>query len=246
LGAEFAAQLAARGLNLVMTARRSDALEQHGERLRSQYGIEVRSLSMDLGSEEAIATLHEQIRDLDVGLLVYNAAFSTIGPFVDIGLPEKMETIDVNCRGPVTLVHHLAPRMTARGRGGIILMTSLSGFQGSAMIATYAATKAFNLVLAEGLWAELREHGVDVLAVCAGATRTPNYVESNPRPVSFFAPPVMEPEAVVREALAALGKRPSVIVGRGNRIATFVMNRLLSRRAAVQTISRAARDMYAK
>jgi short-subunit dehydrogenase len=89
-------------------------------------------------------------------------------------LSTKLQIIDVNCRGPLMLVSELAPPMIERKRGGIILMSSASGFQGQAMISAYAASKAFNTVLGEGLWEELRHHGVDVLSFIAGATQGPH------------------------------------------------------------------------
>jgi short-subunit dehydrogenase len=135
--------------------------------------------------------------------------------------------------------------MVARGRGGIVLMSSLTAFQGTPLVASYGATKAFNLVLAEGLWDELRENGVDVLACCAGATLTPGYRRATPDgPKALFAPRAQDPGDVAREALAALGRSAFVITGRGNRIVSFVMRRLMSRRLAIVTIGREMRRRY--
>ena len=103
-----------------------------------------------------------------------------VGRFLDQSLDDKLRILDVNCRGPLILTHELGTAMAARRRGGILLMSSLAGFQGSPLVATYAATKAFNTVFAEGLWYELRREGVDVMACCAGATRTPAYEASKP------------------------------------------------------------------
>jgi short-subunit dehydrogenase len=134
--------------------------------------------------------------------------------------------------------------MIQRGRGGIILMSSLSAFHGTTLVAAYAATKAFNLTLGESLWAEFRPSGVDVLVVCPGATRTPGWEQSRPKIEGFLAPPVMEPDAVVSEALEALGRRPLVIAGRANRRLGFFLNRVLSRRSAVELIARSMRRLY--
>ncbi|MCZ6570728.1 MAG: SDR family NAD(P)-dependent oxidoreductase [Deltaproteobacteria bacterium] len=245
LGAAFARQLAEKGLNVVLVARRVGPLEERAKALTNAYDVEVRAVPLDLGAADMLTTLREHTRDLDVGLLVYNAALSLIGPFLEQEIAQKLEIIDINCRGPVVLADEFGRSMAARGRGGIILMSSLAGQQGSALIATYAASKAFDLVLGEGLWYELREHGVDVLSFCAGATRTPNYEASQPRRKGGF-PPVMEPELVATEALAALGQGPSAVAGWGNRVASFLMRRLLPRRFAVETISRQTRAMYAK
>jgi short-subunit dehydrogenase len=246
LGAEFATQLAARGLHLLLVARRSAPLEARAQTLRADYGVQVRPIAVDLGAPDLMQTLRAQAGDVEIGLLVYNAALSPIGRFLDQPLDEKLHVLDVNCRAPMILAHELGRAMAARRRGGIVLVSSLSGLQGSALIATYAATKAFDLVLGEGLFDELREDGVDVLAFCAGATRTPNYEASQPRRTSMFAPPVMEPGPVVAEALATLGRAPSGIAGRANRIASFFMSRVMPRRVAVRTMGRTTRAMYAR
>lgn len=130
--------------------------------------------------------------------------------------------------------------MAARGRGGILLVASLAGGQGTPIVATYAASKAFEIILAEGLWDELGPAGVDVLACRAGPTRTPTFEASRPRKKV----PTMEPEAVVEEALAALGRKPVVVAGRLNRAVNFVMQRLLSRPGAIRFMGRHTRQMY--
>jgi short-subunit dehydrogenase len=149
--------------------------------------------------------------------------------------------IDVNCRGPLILSDELGRAMVRRGRGGIILMSSLAGTQGTAMVATYAATKAFNLVLGEALWDELRRQGVSVLACRAGATRTPTFEASKPAPGPA---PMMESGPVAEQALAALGKKPSMVPGVLNGMAAFFMQRVMPRRAAVATMGNATRKMY--
>jgi short-subunit dehydrogenase len=245
LGAEFARQLAAQGLHLVLVARRTGPLEAHARAVAAEFGVQTRTVSFDLADPDVARVLGERTSDIEVGLLVYNAAFSPIARHLEQDLADKVRVIDVNCRAPLFLVHAFGKPMVARRRGGIILMSSMAGLQGSALIATYAATKAYNRVLGEGLWDELREHGVDVLAFCAGATRTPNYEASRPKKTNFLSAP-MEPTTVVSQALAALGKRPSAIAGRTNRITGFVMSRLLPRRVAVETMGKAMRSMYLK
>jgi short-subunit dehydrogenase len=133
--------------------------------------------------------------------------------------------------------------MRMRGRGGIILTSSLSGFQGNPMLAHYAATKAYNLVLAEALWDECRSSGVDVLAVCPGATLTPGYLATRAAPPRFGFPPEMSADTVVEEALRALGRQPHIIPGWGNRVAAFIMQRLLPRRRAIEMMGRVGRRL---
>ena len=244
LGAEFAAELAGRGLNLLLVARRRPELEELSNVLTNECGVEVRPLVLDLARADAAEKIQEETADLDIGLLVYNAAYSIIGPFLDHSSDDHLKELNVNCRTPLAITHHLAKRMVDRGQGGIVLLSSMAGFQGSPLIANYAATKAYNAILAEGLWDELRESGVDVLACCPGATRTPNYQRSNPATAGSALVPVMEAEAVVREALEQLGKRPSMIPGRRNRVAAFLLHRILPRRRAIAIMGGNMRSMY--
>jgi uncharacterized protein len=235
LGEAFAHGLAEAGLNLVLVARRETLLAAVAAELGAKYSVEARPIPLDLGSPEAASRIASETRDLDVGLLVYNAAYAPTGGFLAVTPEEHRVVLSVNCYTPALLCHEFGQRMVARGRGGLLLMSSLAGLHGSPGISHYAATKAYDLILAEGLWAELRGRGVDVLACCAGATLTPGY-RSSPAPPRRFAPPVMQPDAVVREALCALGRGPCIIPGRWNRIASFLLG-LLPRRRAVLLMS---------
>jgi short-subunit dehydrogenase len=163
-----------------------------------------------------------------------------IGPFLERPVDEHLRVVDVNCRSALALAHLLGGAMAARGRGGIVLMTSLAASQGNPLLASYAASKAFELVLAEGLWAELRGRGVDVLACRAGATRTPGYAASRPK----RSVPLMEAEVVARGALDALGRGPVTVAGALNRVAAFAFGRLLPRRTSIQIMGRATRRLY--
>ncbi len=240
LGEAYAEQVAARGLNLLLIARRANLLNALATRLASTHGIQARILELDLARDDAGTRVEEATRDLDVGLLVYNAARSIIGPFLDQPLDGHLDELALNTRGPMILSYILGKRMAARRSGGIILMSSLASLQGSALTANYAATKAYNRVLAEGLWEELRRGGVDVLACLAGATRTPNYVTSAPKGGTA----TMTPSAVASEALAALGRRPLIIPGVSNRLSAVVMQRVLPHTTAIQLMGRVLRGMY--
>lgn len=244
LGAEFAAQLAARGLNLILVARQADRLAQLSTTLSAEHRVQVRTLQIDLAEDAAPETIVAQTNDVEIGLLVCNAAYSAIGAFLDQPLEHHLRELNTNCRAPLTLAYLLGQKMRARQRGGIVLMASLSALHGSPLIADYAATKAYNQILAEGLWDELRAWGVDVLACCPGATATPNYLASRPKAARFNSGSAMSPRAVAAEALTALGTQPSFIPGRGNRLAAFVMHRVLPRRIAIQIMGRTLRQMY--
>jgi len=242
LGAEFARQLAARGLNVLLLARRAEPLEALAAELRRDHRVQARAAVVDLAAPDLVAQLGAAVGELEIGLLVYNAAYSVVGAFLDQELASTLRTIDVNCRGPVILSHVLGQKMAARRRGGIILMASLAAGQGVPLVATYAATKAFNLILAEGLWEELGRVGIDVVACRAGATRTPNFERTQPQGQSQGI--VGEPGPVVTATLNALGRHPSVVPGWLNGMAAFLLGRLLPRRAAIQIMGKATRGMY--
>jgi short-subunit dehydrogenase len=146
----------------------------------------------------------------------------------------------VNVRAPLLLSKFLSTQMIQNKRGGIVLMSSLAGAQGSPKLAAYAATKAFNAVLAEGLWKELKPYGIDVIACCAGAILTPGYQQAEK---SKSAPGTMTAEKVAEQTLKALGKGPIVIPGGVNKIARFVLTRLLTRKAAIGIMSKNTGDL---
>ena len=241
IGRAFAFELAARGLSLVLVARRPGPLATLSHELE-RFAVPLRTVILDVGRPDVVETLLAATADLEIGLLVYNAALSKIGPFLDVSPEEHMRVIDINVRGPLLLSHTLGTRMRERGRGGIILMSSMSGLQGTGLVASYAASKAFDMVLAEGLWQELRQSGIHVLTCIAGATRTPSFERTSPADGGALARP-MEAEQVAREALLCLGRTSTMVPGRINRLASRIM-RLLPRAQASSFISTATRRMY--
>ena len=244
LGAAFTRAIAERGINVIPIARRKEMLENLSQMIRDNYSVEVRPLVLDLASPDILEEVKKETDELEVGLLVYNVGLSLIGTFLHRTLQEHETILNTNCRTQLLMTHHFGSLMKDRRKGGIVILSSLAGFQGTAMVAHYAATKAYNRVLAEGLWDEFKTYGVDVLSSCAGATATPNYLNSKPKKLNPMAPPVMSAEEVVKESLHALGKKPIHITGRWNRLASFFTHRLFSRKKAVSTFSKSTRDMY--
>ena len=239
LGAAFAEALAKRGLNLILVARRLSKLEALAEELQQNYPIEIRSYSVDLADREETRRFLTQL-DVDPGLLVYNAAYAPIGYFNDLSEDDLQKVVAVNVLGPLLLTKSLSSKMIARGSGGIVLMSSLAGSQGSPKIATYAASKAFNTILAEGLWEELRDKGIDVVASCAGAIRTPGYeMAKNIKE----APGTMDAARVAEETLNALGKGPVVVPGRTNQFFRFLMGRVLPRKLAISIMKNNTKEL---
>ncbi|MFM9863202.1 MAG: SDR family NAD(P)-dependent oxidoreductase [Micropepsaceae bacterium] len=239
LGAAFAAALAARGLNVLLLARRADHLHRVAEGLRNSSKVEVRTEAFDLARADLPAALETLTANLDIGLAVYNAAHAPVGELVSKPLEDLTRVIDVNIRGPLTFARTLAPKMVARGSGGVVFMSSLAGYQGAPRIATYAASKAFNIVLGEGLWAELKPHGVDIVVSTAGAIRTPGYAKA----ATKEAPGTLDAADVANQTLDALGHGPVVVPGTVNRIARFALGRLLPRRTAIDIFARSTKDL---
>ncbi len=221
MGAAWANALAARGFDLVLIARRSEPLEETARHITEQYGVKVLPVTCDLADADATQQIINAIGDRAVDFLVYNAALSYIGPFLATGLQTHTDIAKVNMLTPMAMLHYFGGKMAERGKGGVVLMASIAGFQGSGYLATYAATKAFNRVLAEGLWYEWKTKGVDVIACCAGATATPNYVNTKPGKASPLEPKPQLPEEVVEECLRKIGTMPSFISGTGNKLVTF-------------------------
>jgi uncharacterized protein len=212
VGAEFARLLAQAGMNLVLVARTAAALEQTAEACRG-YGGEVRVVQADLSAPEACAGIVAATDGLEVGLLILVAGANTHShEFLDGDLVAFQRVIDLNVSTPLALVHHYGQAMRARRRGGIVLLGSLAGYLGSARHTVYGGVKAFTRIFGEGLWLELREHGVDVLELVLGVTRTPAMERIG---LNFDAPGVVvaEPADVAREGLASLGRGPVHIVG---------------------------------
>jgi short-subunit dehydrogenase len=200
IGKAIASELALRGLHLILVGRRRDALSQVADALTRSHAITCVVLSIDLGDVQGVAALMAQLGDRDVGLLVAAAGFGTSGAFLGTGLSDELAMVDVNCRAVVELCHRLAPRLVARRRGGIILMSSLVGFQGVARAAHYAATKAYVQTLAEGLHLELKRYGVDVLASAPGPVRSGFAARAN-----MHMAQAATPQTVAVGTLARLG-----------------------------------------
>jgi short-subunit dehydrogenase len=243
LGAAFAEELARAGFSLVLVARREEVLGRTAARLRESYHVETREVPLDLAAVDCMVRLSRKTRGLEIGLLVCNAASSHTGPFLAADAKRYDEMLLTNCRAPLALIRACGERMAARGRGGIVVMTSLSALWGSPYVAVYGATKAFLLNLVEAVGEELAGSGVDVLACAAGPVRTPNYLASKPAEAGPSALE-MEPAEVARVALASLGRRRLVVPGGLNRLAFAFMSRVLSRRRAVAMLGRSTRAMY--
>jgi uncharacterized protein len=244
IGAAFSTYLAAAGMDLILIARRKELLNQLAALLIDKYRISVDCITCDLSDIDAVHTIKQAMKDREINLLVYNAALSYIGPFEQNSLEHHNKISCANMITPMNMFQVFGEPMLKKGKGALIMMASLAGFQGSGFLAAYAATKAFSRVLAESLWYEWKNRGVDVIACCAGATATPNFINTKPEKPGFFAPRVQSPEEVVRECMNRLGKRPSFVTGPGNKFASFIMQKLLPRKMAINIMGDSTRKIY--
>ena len=238
-GAAFAEELARRGVNLVLVARRRPLLEDLAERL----GVETRVVDLDLSLDAAAESLAAATADLDVGLFIYNAGADTNnGTLLEQPVDDLLALARRNCTTVLASCHHFGGRLVARGHGGVVLVTSGAAWVGGSHIAAYGATKAFDLVLAEGLWAEWHELGVDVLALVLGATDTPSLrrsLETHGGDLGELA----DPAVVATEALDHLADGPTWSFGMPDPTGPSPFGPI-PRRQAVELMSQGSAAMF--
>jgi short-subunit dehydrogenase len=243
IGACLADQLAARGVDLVLIARNAALLDEVAATARDNHGVQTRVVVQDLTDPDVGSKVADATSGLDVGLLIYNAGASDrTNTFLDNELDYSLEQIKLDCIGPVTLTHHFGSAMRERGRGGIVLVSSLACVAGSATLAMYSAVKAFEHNLAEGLWAELRPHGVDVCCTPLGMTYTPAFARMG---MEYDPSAHMLSEDVAAEIIDNIADGPVHVVGDNNRaVASAVWT--VDRRALVEMMSAASTDFASR
>jgi short-subunit dehydrogenase len=241
LGAEFARQLAAKGLNLVLAARSGDQLVKLAAELERSHGIAARTVAVDLSREDLLNVLTPVTDPLDVGLLVNNAGISTVGPFLERDADYLLRQFHTNSRAALILTRHFGRLMAVRRRGGIIFLSSGAALHGTPWSANYSGTKAYNLMLAESLWAEWRPLGIDVLGFMAGLTRTPGMEANHLKPNRLI--PLGRPAPLVRRALKVLGKKPSASEGFRNRLGYLALG-LVPRAFATSVLGKSMDAMF--
>lgn len=240
IGAAYVRYAAAQGLSVVLIDRDAATLEAFVATLRAQYSGEFLPLALDLADPEVVEKTAAALGTREVGLLIYNAALADVGAFYkpDSDLDFELRKLQINVSSPFQFLYRFARPMLQRRRGGVILMSSGTGYQGAPYYAHYGATKAYSIVLAEGLWYEFKPYNVDVLACVAGMTKSPAIEAAIARgegQKSFY----QTPDEVAGEALAALGKVPSILSGAPNR-RNFLLQKLLPRKLVIVEIAKHA------
>jgi len=217
IGAALAGELAGGGTHLVLTARRKSRLEELAQRLRARHAIQTEIVTADLAQPVAPEELYRftQQKGIEIELLVNNAGFGQFGEFHRVETTRLLEMVQVNCSAVLHLTRLFLPGMVARGRGDVLIVASTAAFQAVPYISTYAATKGFDLLLAEGLAEEMKPYGIRVCGLCPGTT-TSEFHEVAGHPARIKRREESA-EKVARTGLAALAAGKSyVISGVGN------------------------------
>lgn len=241
IGRAFAEVLAQRGVNPILLDINAKDAEVLQKELRERYRVDARALILDLSAPDFMQAIIDSTQALDVGLVVHSAVVSFIGEYLEIPIEDHRKLVDVNICSSMEIAYYFCNQFKARKRGGLILLSSASALQGSALVQHYAASKAYILTLAEGLWYELRVYGVDVLGLMPGSTETPAIHVGDPDLSQAY---IMQPREVALEALEALGRQPSLISGRRNRLSFFLLTRVLSRKRGTEIVSDRLMQMY--
>ncbi|WP_218081596.1 SDR family NAD(P)-dependent oxidoreductase [Anthocerotibacter panamensis] len=210
IGAVFAQALAQRGMHLILVARSEDKLQTLAAELVGKHGIRAEAISADLSRAGAAKEIYTEVcrRGWAVDLLINNAGFGTYGPFETLDPQRDHAQIMLNVAALVDLTHAFIPAMEQRGTGGVINVASIAGHQPVPYMAVYGATKAFVLSFSEALWAEYRDRGVRVLALCPGMTATPFHEIAQEPPVGEMS----TPEEVVAVGLRAFEQGRSYVI----------------------------------
>ena len=237
LGEEFARQLAEGGFNVVLVARKKHLLESLAADLEKKHNVETRVLVIDLSTTEAANAIIEATDDIQVGLLINNAAMLMGGALVKHDVRDEIRILNVNVTTPLQLTHHFGSKMRERGRGGIMFVSSFAGYNCMPYMANYMATKSYLASLGEALYHEFKKEGVDVLVLSPGMLDTDPHKTHAPTvgikqadsttESGGMAPAPVPP--VVAEVLSSLGKKTTVVPGITIKIMTFVFKHILTR-----------------
>ncbi|OBI81240.1 SDR family NAD(P)-dependent oxidoreductase [Mycobacterium sp. 1245805.9] len=245
LGAAFAAGLAERGVNVVLLARRQSVLDAVAAEIASKHPVETRTLAIDLAQPGAASAIAAATSDLEIGFLVYCAgADPNYQPFLANPIEAAEAMVQRNCMVPMQLCHHFAPAMVERGSGGIVIFSSGAGLAGGANMVAYGASKAFDMVFAEALWAELHDKGVDVVGLILGKTDTPALRALEHSRGQIGSPDETPPGAasvddVIAEAFDNLANGPTWFVGDVMRAAEQLTSSM-TRKQTVELFAQAA------
>jgi uncharacterized protein len=238
LGKQFAMKLAAMGFNLVVVARRKNLLDALAHKLNQAYKIDCLAIDLDLSANDAVNALNEKTGHLDIGLIVASAGFGTADDLIKADIKLEKQLIDLNCRCLMEMSHVYGKKFAAQKKGGIILISSLLGFHGAFGTANYAASKAYVQALGEGLYFELRKHGVDVLTVAPGPINTGFAATAG---MHFNL--ALKPENVAEASIRCLGIGMTLLPGFLSKFLYFSLSMLILRKLKVMVMGMVMKTM---
>jgi len=228
VGKEMVYQIASKGINVVLVARRQELMDEIAKELEENHQIETKVVVVDFSKDDAIDKLIAQTQGLEVGILVNNVGYALTGEFSENSLEDELALLNVNVKTPMVLAHHYSKQMKERQKGGIIFVSSIMAFGASANWASYNASKSHNLLLAEGMGEELRKYGVNVIALTPGSIKS-GFGERSDTKAMLGA---LSPKRVAKCGLWMLGcKRRTHTAGLVNKIivlATRITPRFLN------------------
>jgi short-subunit dehydrogenase len=236
IGAEIGNFLAANGVNIAMVARNAGALEKQKAHLLNNYSIEVRAETVDLAAPDAAGQIIEMTRGLDVGFYAHVASSAPLGAYLDTPPQKHEQALQVNVNSLHQLTYHFATGMREKAGGGIMLCSSMASLSAFPFNAQYAADKAYIRLLGEALWYELKEHDIDVLSLVISEVSTPALLRSGSELQGGSK--TLTPSQVVNEAFSSLGRQPSIITGRRNRLSAFVARHFVPKKTLMKLMAR--------
>lgn len=223
IGAELTSQIAAKGLNVILVARKEKELKEQAESLQKRYGVETKTISADLSTAEGVNKVKNQ--EDEIGLLVLAAGLEVNGAFEKNSLEKELKVIQLNVTSTFELTHHFSKKMVEMKRGGVLMISSLSGHMPNPYFSNYAGTKAYVLNLGASLYGELKPKGVDVSILSPGLTNTP-MVSNNGMDWSKTPMQAMDPSIVAEVGLDGLGKRLLSVPGGKNKMMAWMSKHL--------------------
>ena len=235
LGFAFVREIASHRVNLVLVDILTDELQARAEEVKSEYGVEVRTVGADLADLSVYQQILDETADINVDVLICDHMFTPkdTPKILDMPLDMHNSMIDINARAYVHLVHLFVNPMVRRGRGAVVVVSSGAGLVPAPYTGAYAANKAYQIVLGEVLWYETRNTGVDVLVMSAGLMDTQGEALAR-----YPRWQIADPNDAAAETLRAIGRKHMVIPGRANRALTLLNTRLLPRRIAISAMGR--------
>ena len=217
VGREMAREIASKGINVVVVARRKELLEELASDIEEKCKVETKVIIADFAIDGATDKVINECKNLEIGLLINNVGYALTGEFSKNKIEDEIALLNVNVKTPMVLAHHFSNKMKEKKKGGIIFVSSIMAFGGAATWASYNATKAHNLLLAEGLGEELKIYGIKVIALTPGSIKSEFGERSNTKAMLG----ALSPKRVAKCGLWMMGCKRTHTAGLLNKIIAF-------------------------